>query len=95
MAECPHESHDITYQFLSSQHKRKVNDVIMPFFLTTPRSHGPSQERRGSHIILAWYEHIWGPRSQLGSYPPRYITKDQSKHEQGFPETHPGAPKHI
>jgi hypothetical protein len=35
-------SHDITYKLLSSQHKRKVNDVIMSFFLTAPRSHGPS-----------------------------------------------------
>jgi hypothetical protein len=55
MAECPHESHDITYNLLSSQHTRKINDVIMPFFLTAPRSHGPSRERRGSHIISAWY----------------------------------------
>jgi hypothetical protein len=64
MAECPHESHDITYKLLSSQHTRKVNDVIMPFFLTAPRSHGPSRERRRSHIISAWYltKKLPGPR---------------------------------
>jgi hypothetical protein len=28
----------ITNKLLSSQHKRKVNDVIMSFFLTAPRS---------------------------------------------------------
>jgi hypothetical protein len=55
MVECPHESHDINYNFLSSQHIRKINDVIMPFFLISPRSHGPSWERRTSHIILSWY----------------------------------------
>jgi len=55
MAECPHESHDITYKLLSSQHTRKVNDVIMPFFLTAPRSHGPSREKRRSDIISTWY----------------------------------------
>jgi hypothetical protein len=56
--------HDITYKLLSSQHTRRVNDVIMPFFLTTPRSHGPSQERRRSHIISAWYltKKLPGPR---------------------------------
>jgi hypothetical protein len=80
---------------------RKVNDVIMPFFLTAPRSHGPSRERRGSHIISAWYltkklpgprpgyprgqNTSGGPRSQLGSYPPRYTTKDQSKHRARIP----------
>ena len=54
----------ITYKLLSSQHKRKVNDVIMSFFLTTPRSHGTSRERRRSHIISAWYltKKLPGPR---------------------------------
>jgi hypothetical protein len=99
MAECPHESHDITYKLLSSQHMRKVNDVIMSFFLTAPRSHGPSQKRRRSHIISAWYltkklpgprpgyprTAYGGPRSQRGSYPPRYTTKDQSKHRARIP----------
>ena len=94
MEKCPQGSHDITYKLLSSQHKR-INDVIMSFFLTVPRSHGPSRERRRSHIISTWYltkklpQNTSGvPRSQLGSYPPRYTTKDQSKHEQGFPGTH-------
>ena len=54
MEKCPHESPNITYNILLSQHTRKINDVIIPF-LTTPRSHGPSWERRGSHIISAWY----------------------------------------
>jgi hypothetical protein len=85
----------ITYKLLSSQHKRKVNDVTISFFLTTPRSHGPSQERRRSHIISSWYltKKLLGPktripqntfgglRSPLGSYPQRYTTKDQSKHQ--------------
>jgi hypothetical protein len=64
MAECSHESHDITYKVLSSQHRRKVNDVIMSFFLTAPRSHGPSRERRRSHIISTWYltKKLHGPR---------------------------------
>jgi hypothetical protein len=64
MAKCPQRSHDITYKLLSSQHKRKVNDVIMSFFLTAPRSHGPSRERRRSHIISAWYltKKLPGPR---------------------------------
>jgi hypothetical protein len=72
MEECPHESHDITYKLLSSQHKRKVNDVIISFSLTAPRSHGPSQERRRSHIISAWYstKKLPGPRPR---YPITYM----------------------
>jgi hypothetical protein len=64
MEKCPQGSHDITYKILSSEHKRKVNDVIMSFFLTTSRSHGPSWERIRSHIISAWYltKKILGPR---------------------------------
>jgi hypothetical protein len=83
----------------------------MSFFLTAPRSHGPSWERIISHIISAWYltkklpgprsqnmivqNTFGGPRSPLGSYPPRYTTKDQSKHEQRFPRTHQGALEQI
>jgi hypothetical protein len=67
MAECPHESHDITYKLLSSQHTRKVNDVIMPFFLTAPRSHGPSRERRGSHIISTLVEKLSKGPENIGS----------------------------
>jgi hypothetical protein len=64
ITKCPQRFHDITYKLLSSQHKRKVNDVIMSF-LTAPRSHGPSWERRRSHIISAWYltKKLPGPRS--------------------------------
>jgi hypothetical protein len=64
MEKCPQGSHDITYKLLSSQHKRKVNDVIMSFFLTALRSHGPSWERRRSHNIYAWYltKKLPGPR---------------------------------
>jgi hypothetical protein len=44
----------ITYKLLSSHHKRNVTDVIMSFFLTALRFHGPSRERRRSHIISSW-----------------------------------------
>jgi hypothetical protein len=60
MAECPHESHDITYKLLSSQHTRRVNDVIMPFFLTAPRSHGPYREKVTHHLCLVLnQETVW------------------------------------
>jgi hypothetical protein len=72
MKKCPQGSHDITYKLLSSQHKRKVNDVIMSFFLTAPRSYGPSRERRTSHIISAWYltKKLPGPKP---GYPITYL----------------------
>ena len=109
MAECPHESHDITYKFLSTQHKRKVNDVIMSFFLTAPRSHGPSSERIRSHIILSWYltkklpsPRPGYPRMQLGALDHNQGLIHQGTQpritpsiKQGFPGTHPGALEHI
>jgi hypothetical protein len=51
MVECSHESHDITYKLLSSHHKRKVDDLIMSFFLIAP----------GSHVLRFGYLGKWSP----------------------------------
>jgi hypothetical protein len=94
MAKHVHMSLIVTYKLYHHCIRGHINNVVMSIFIDTPRSHGPSRERgRGSHINTSWYytkiylvkdqvapEHIWGPRTHLGSYPPRYKTKDQPMH---------------
>ena len=53
--------------------------------ISAPRSYRPSREREESRTILTWSQtrlpenNSGGLRMPLGSYPPRYTTKDQSK----------------
>jgi hypothetical protein len=75
------------------------HNVVMPIFIVSPRSYGPSWERgRGSHINTSWYytkiylikdqvapKHIWGLIHQ-GTRP-----RINPCFRHGFPETHPEA----
>jgi hypothetical protein len=75
------------------------HNVVMPIFIVSPRSYGPSWERgRGSHTNTSWYytkiylvkdqvapEHIWGLIHQ-GTRP-----RINPCFRHGYPGTHPGA----
>ena len=100
----------ITYKLLSSLHKRRNQLCCHVHLLATPRSHGPSQERRRiSHIITSWHttkiylvqdqvapEHIWGPQNTSRVLSTKVQDQGSTQaFKQGFLGTHPGALEHI